>query len=69
MSFEAKYHSTCADCCGPILPGEQIESVGNGYRHVSCPDDPVASLRATERVCPDCLMVRPCPCDDEGRAA
>jgi hypothetical protein len=55
MSFEAHYHGTCTACEGSIVPGDQVESAGNGYQHVTCPD-PLA-LRAGERVCYRCFMV------------
>jgi len=57
MSFEAKYHSTCAESGDAILPGQIVESVGNGYRHVVCPDDEALSVRPGETPCTDCFML------------
>jgi hypothetical protein len=59
MSFEAKYHSTCSECEGAVLPGQLIVSVGNGYRHAVCSDDPSVSLLPGEKACTACFLVHP----------
>lgn len=63
MPFTAHYAGTCQDCGGRFGVGDQIEREEYGYRHASCPDDPQVALRASEVVCQECWIVKPCECE------
>lgn len=69
-AIEAAYRTICARCGGLIQLGEwiipdQVQNLARGrWQHVTCPDDWDADLRPTERVCGECFIVKPCPCDD-----
>ncbi len=69
--FEAKYHGRCAECEDEIEPGDRVRYVDGGLVHVGCLDPALRVRRRQTKaeVCTTCWLERPCPCDDEGRAA
>lgn len=62
--FEAMYEGTCVDCGGHIGIGDLIVLAGSGgYAHVACPPSRL-DLEASEEVCAECFLVKPCACQD-----
>lgn len=59
-AFTAKYHGVCADCDGPVVPGELIQyNDDKQVVHNSC------TTRERDGVtCPKCFMQKPCECMD-----
>jgi hypothetical protein len=67
MGFPANYDGVCSTGCAErIHRGDDIEADGDGgYRHVSCaPKRDPLTIAPGEVVCPDCFLIRPCPCLD-----
>lgn len=65
MSFPARYDGYCANNCGHrIHPGDLINRDDDGTLwHERCtPKRDPLTLGPREVVCPDCFLVRPCPC-------
>lgn len=68
-AFEARYAGPCA-AGDRIEPGDQVVYVNDDLVHIGCEGDViVTAVRATERVCDICHLIRPCEHDDEGTAA
>jgi len=65
MSFEARYESQCGDCGERIHMGDLIVRDGEHFVHEVCdPAETDFDRDAKRPVCPDCFMVKPCPCED-----
>lgn len=73
-AFEAKFPGRCAAVCGNgIHPGDRVVYVDDRLVHEDCEDVMLGniaraaravSLQPAEVVCPNCFLVKPCPCDD-----
>lgn len=64
-TFPALWDGRCAANCGSrIHPGDTIRYDDNDeLRHDQCtPKRDPLELGPREVVCPDCFLVRPCPC-------
>lgn len=66
MAFRASYRGVCAECEGPIEPGDEImwaTMYGNGkVMHLVCPDDDAQAVRPGEKPCPRCMAIHPGEC-------
>lgn len=62
-AFAARYAGRCGGCDERILPGEQIVMVDDEPVHEECEAWALGPPRPVD-VCPECWMVRPCPCQD-----
>lgn len=58
MSLLAQYHGICTECEDPIVPGQQIESDDDAWRHVNCGELPAR----VECVCERCFLVHAGEC-------
>jgi hypothetical protein len=68
-AFNAKWLGKCAAACGsPIEPGDLVVYVDDKLVHEECEERAIGGAKRIEVVCPNCFMVKPCPCDD-GQAA
>ena len=63
--FPARYDGICAAECGyRVHPGDMVRYGDEGQlRHDECTPQPSKyDLGPREVVCPDCYLIRPCPC-------
>ena len=66
-SFAAAWPGTCAECDGPIEPGQSVFFTGmarrgGDLRHMVCPEGG-SELKAGESACPRCWLVHGGECD------
>ena len=62
--FTARYHGSCEECCGPILPGQEVAyNVRDDLVHVECPPQFTAlDVRPGESVCATCYLIHAGEC-------
>mgnify|MGYP002787308297 CR=1 FL=1 len=70
MSFRAMYRGVCGSCGEAIAPGDECAYDEGSVVHEDCVGAPRVRVTVKQaETCTDCWLEKPCPCDDDRRAA